>query len=196
MDLRMKIGKAITLGVIGAAAMTTITWIARHLLNVPVNLEMLLGTWIGMEPGLIPWMMGFMVHLSIGAIFGIFYAWSFEYLSHQADWFTGLELGAVHTLFSGLLLGIVPAMHPMIPAELAAPGIFFSGLGLMGVIAFCLLHLMFGAILGSLYGSVVDPIVWATRLTESETRSLRLAKHESIGAAASSVRRQESQTHA
>jgi hypothetical protein len=99
--------------------------------------------------------MGLIIHLVAGGIFALIYTAGFEYLTHRADWLVGLGFGVIHTLFSGLLLAMMPAMHPLVPEMLPAPGAFMANLGMMGVAAFFMLHLIYGAIVGTIYGPVV-----------------------------------------
>jgi hypothetical protein len=151
----MKTKTAIQAGVVGALVMTLIMWFARITEMLPANLEMMLGTMIGLPPGAVAWTVGLIIHLVAGAVFGLAYAWCFEHLTHRAGWLTGLGIGAAHTVASGLFLSAIPPLHPLIPEQMPAPGPFMAELGAIGVMAFALLHLIFGAIVGGAYGSVV-----------------------------------------
>lgn len=62
-------------------------------------------------------MMGLILHLIPGGIFALIHAARFEYLAHRADWLVGVGFGVIHTLFFGLLLVMMPAMHPLLPAQ-------------------------------------------------------------------------------
>jgi hypothetical protein len=163
----MKYGKAFGADVLGAVVMTALMAMARAM-GMPVNLEMVLGTMIGGAPSLASWIMGFIIHLMAGGIFALIYAVGFEYWTHRADWLVGLGFGVIHTLFSGVLLAMIPAMHPLVPEQMPAPGPFMSNLGMMGVLAFFILHLIYGAIVGAMYGPVIhQPVargVEATRV--------------------------------
>jgi hypothetical protein len=150
----MKYGKAFGAGVLGAVVMTVIMAMARAM-GMPVNLEMILGTMMGGPPSAAKWVMGFIMHLMAGGIFGLIYAVGFEYLTHRADWLVGMGFGFIHSLFAGLFMAIMPAMHPLIPEQMPAPGAFMSNLGMMGVIAEIMLHLIYGAIVGAMYGPVL-----------------------------------------
>jgi len=154
----MKMSTTMAAGIIGALVMTGIMWVARNILGMPVNLEMMLGTMIGMEPSVWAWFIGFVIHLTAGAVFALLYAEGFEHLTHRASWLVGLIFGAVHTVFSGFFLGLIPALHPLIPEQMAAPGLFMSATGVIGVIAFAALHLIYGAIVGGMYGPVLHPV--------------------------------------
>lgn len=149
----MKKKTAIQAGIVGALVMSFIMWLARITGTLPANLEMMLGTMIGLSPGAFAWIVGFVIHVVAGAVFGLIYAWCFERLLHQAGWLTGLGIGVVHTIVSGLFLAAIPALHPLIPQQMPAPGAFMAGLGALGVAAFAVLHLLFGAIVGGAYGT-------------------------------------------
>jgi hypothetical protein len=137
-ETAIKYGKAFGAGVLGAVVMTALMAMARAM-GMPVNLEMVLGTMIGGAPSL----------------FALIYAVGFEYWTHRADWLVGLGFGVIHTLFSSVLLAMIPAMHPLVPEQMPAPGPFMSNLGMMGVLAFFMLHLIYGAIVGAMYGPVI-----------------------------------------
>jgi hypothetical protein len=65
----------------------------------------------------------------------------------------GLVLGAGHALLAGMLLPVLGAAHPLVRAgSLPAPGPFATGIGGGSAAAlFVLLHLLYGAIVGSAY---------------------------------------------
>lgn len=152
----MKYGKAFGAGVLGAVVMTVIMAMARAM-GMQVNLEMMLGTMMGSPPSPATWIMGLIIHLVAGGIFALIYAAGFEYLTHRADWLVGLGFGFIHSLFAGLFMAMMPAMHPLIPEAMPAPGAFMSNLGMMGVVAEIMLHLIYGAIVGAMYGPVIHP---------------------------------------
>jgi len=80
------------------------------------------------------------------------YAVGFEYIMRRAGWAIGLGFGVIHTLIAGIGLGLMPAMHPLMPEIMPAPGAFMANLGTMGIAAFVILHLIYGAIVGTMYG--------------------------------------------
>lgn len=151
----MRIGKAVTAGLIGAVAMTVITWMGRIFMGMPVNMEMMLGTMFGLPPAMAAWVIGFAMHLMAGAVFALIYAAIFEYVTHRAGWGIGAGIGVGHTIFSGFMMGAVPMMHPLIPEQMPAPGMFMVNVP-MGVIAFFMLHIIYGAIVGGMYSSSIE----------------------------------------
>ena len=150
----MKYGKAFGAGVLGAVVMTVMMAVARAM-GMPANLEMMLGTMMGGPPSAAKWVIGFIIHLVDGGIFALIYAVGFEYLTHRAGWLVGAGFGFIRSLVAGLFMAMMPAMHPLIPEAMPAPGAFMSNLGLMGVIAEIMLHLIYGAIVGAMYGPVI-----------------------------------------
>ena len=162
----MKVGRAFAAGVMGALVMSFLIALARGL-GMQVNLEMMLGTMLGGPPSLSKWVMGFVMHLIIGGLWALLYAAGFEYLTHHASWVIGLGFAMIHALIAGVFMGIMPAIHPLIPAMMPAPGAFMAHLGLMGVIAEFMLHLIYGAIVGAMYG----PVLHGPHATRAEANS-------------------------
>ncbi|MBD3238993.1 MAG: hypothetical protein GF331_00300 [Chitinivibrionales bacterium] len=150
----MKWGRAFWAGVLGGAIMTILVAIARTM-GMPVNLSMMLGTLIGVTPSVGAWVLGFIIHLVISGLIAWLYAAGFEYATHRANAGIGAAFAIVHTILGGLFLGILPAIHPLMPDVIPAPGIFLSNLGVAGVVTFILLHLIYGVIVGGAYGVVL-----------------------------------------
>jgi hypothetical protein len=150
----MKIGRAFLGGMIGALVMTAVAGILR-LVGMPINLEMMQGSMLLGTVSPAAWVLGLVVHLIIGGVIGIVYAAIFEYAMHHASAGLGLAIGAVHAVISGIFLAFVPALHPLVPELLPAPGVFMLSLGALGVLLFVGLHLMYGAVVGGYYGPAV-----------------------------------------
>lgn len=153
--LLMKTSKAVIAGLVGALVLTLFGWVARTFMELPVNLELMLGTMLGLAPGAGAWFLGLCLHLAAGAGFALAYAWCFENLTHQAGVKPGLLFGFAHAISAGLILAAIPMLHPMVPEEMAAPGAFMSGLGALGVFLLFAEHLVFGAIVGGMYGTAI-----------------------------------------
>jgi hypothetical protein len=64
----------------------------------------------------------------------------------------GLAFGVVHTLAAGVVLGVLPAIHPLIGERIPSPGPFLARLGASGVLVGIVVHLGYGAVVGGLYG--------------------------------------------
>ncbi|MBA2321783.1 MAG: hypothetical protein H0V89_11590 [Deltaproteobacteria bacterium] len=160
----MSKGKLFFAGVVGGAAMSVVMGIARAM-GMQVNLEMMLGTLPGLQPGPLTWIIGLVMHLMISGLIALVYGVVFERVLHRAGIGAGLLVSIGHTLLAGLFMGMVPMMHPLIPEQMPAPGFFMANIGVMGVAAEVMLHLMYGAIVGGLAGGAL------TRRVESPAHS-------------------------
>lgn len=149
----MNTWRAFYSGVIGGAVFALLLALGR-MVGISVNLSILLGTMLGVSIGTGAWLVGFIMHLVVSGLIALLYALGFEYITHRAGSIVGLGFSLVHIILAGLFLGIIPSIHPRIPTQLNAPGIFLSNIGTGGVIEFVLFHLIYGLIVGSLYGQV------------------------------------------
>jgi hypothetical protein len=52
---------------------------------------------------------------------------------------------------------MLPNIHPMIPEQMPAPGAFLVNMGAPNVALFVVEHLLFGMIVGAIYGTVLHP---------------------------------------
>ncbi|MFN6962940.1 MAG: hypothetical protein ACK4S4_04150 [Pyrinomonadaceae bacterium] len=95
------------------------------------------------------WTAGLAMHAAVGAIWAIFYAYFF---------WSAVELrpvlqGIIFSLLPAMLAGsvMVPQLELMQPEVAGRLGLFASGLGVWGPLTIVLGHLIYGAVLGSLY---------------------------------------------
>jgi hypothetical protein len=159
----MKYGHAFVAGVIGGVVVSAVSAVAR-VLGVPVNFEILLGTILGHPPSLATWLAGLAAHLAFAGLVGLLYGWGFETLSGRADWRVGLGFGLVHAIVAGVLLWVLPAVHPLMAERIPAPGPFLSRFGGLGVLVELVVHLTYGATVGALYGPTRRHAATANRL--------------------------------
>ncbi|MGI8510332.1 MAG: DUF6789 family protein [Gemmatimonadaceae bacterium] len=152
----MKTGKAFGAGVVGGIVMVILMWMARTFMGMHMDLSMMEGT-LFLPMGPTAWIVGFIMHLIISGLIGLLYAWGFENVTHRSGAVVGMGFGVIHAVLAGLFMGMVPAMHPRIPEMMPAPGFFLSNMGMMGIIALFVLHLVYGAIVGGMYGPVEHP---------------------------------------
>lgn len=152
----MKAGKAFGAGVVGGIAMVILMWMARTFMGMQMNLSMMEGT-LFLPAGSAAWIMGFIMHLIMSGLIGLVYAWGFENLTHKSGAAVGAGFAIIHAIIAGFFFGIIPAIHPRIPEMMPAPGIFLSNMGAVAVVAFFILHLVYGSTVGALYGPVEHP---------------------------------------
>ncbi len=154
----MQKSKATIAGVIGALGMTLLMGILR-LLGMQLNLELILGAWFTKTVGPLTWLLGLAIHLAAGALFGVAYGAIFEHVLHRASLGIGACLGVIHGILSGLVLTVFPDVHPLVPEILPSPGAFMLSAGAGGLVAYLVLHVVYGAIVGSYY----KPILFENR---------------------------------
>lgn len=103
--------------------------------------------------------LGFAVHFALGILFGIVYALLFHLfgagtdISATAAW--GIALGALQGLALGAALGFMPAVHPRVGegAVISPPGFFGRNYGVSMPVGLVVLHIIFGAVVGVVYGT-------------------------------------------
>lgn len=143
-------GSAFLAGVLGALAMTVLMSLCRALNLTALNLEILLGSLIASRVGPGVWLLGFVTHLVVGGFFGLLYGIAFQVTGRSGPG-TGTLFGFAHWLVAGSFLMVFPAIHPLIPEVLRAPGPFALALGGSAFVLTLLEHLMYGAIVGGVY---------------------------------------------
>jgi len=159
----MKILKGIFGGVVGALTMSVVTAGLRAA-GVPINFELILGSLFTLELGFATWLLGLAIHLALGAWFALLYALVFEYCLGRANWGMGVLVALAHLALGGVALIALPALHPLMPEVLAAPGPLMVSLGWTACVGFVAVHLMFGAIVGGFYGKTHAGPVFAQRM--------------------------------
>jgi hypothetical protein len=153
----VKTDRALISGMAGGLVMTALAWIARATMDLPSNMEMMFGTMFGMRQGTSAWLLGLGIHLAGSALIALIYAWSFERVTHRANWLIGGGIGSLHALIAGGVMGFMPEMHALIPEHMPAPGFFMANMGAMPVILDFAMHMIYGAIVGAAYGRVAPP---------------------------------------
>lgn len=136
----MNIGRAFLAGVVGGVVMSVGLAMGRAM-GMPANLEVMLGTMI-VQPGTSAFLLGLMMHLTISGLIALIYAWGFENVTHRSSAAIGAGFGVIHGVIGGMFMGMMPMMHPLIPEVMPAPGAFMSNMGVMGVIAEMVLHIL------------------------------------------------------
>jgi hypothetical protein len=151
---RVAFAKAILAGGAGALA-----WEACLRLLLIVGLPMfdlvrVLGTMVlGQAPVWQWWLIGILLHIAVGAIWAIFYAY---FLWSVFNW-KPLWQGAVFSLGPALLAGLVMVpqmsfMHPFVlQGEMPGFGAFANHMGWGGPAGIIFGHLIYGATMGALY---------------------------------------------
>jgi len=151
-------GWAILAGLIGGPAMAGLLYAGVLMLpsQMKMNLFMLLGSMM-LPVGATAFVVGAMVHVMMSIVFGLVHGAVFavaDINSAEAAW--GLLFGAVHWVMAGMALAMLPLVHPRIRSgELPSPGPFALHYPPMTAMGFLVLHLLFGVLIGIIYGSAV-----------------------------------------
>jgi len=151
---RVAFGKAIVAGAIGALAWEVAARVLI-ILGIPLfDLVRTLGTMVlGDVTVWLWWPMGMALHATVGAIWAVFYAYFFW---STFDWPPSLQ-GLAFSLGPATLAGLVMVpqmsfMHRLIiEGKLPPTGVFAVKLGWGGPAGIILGHLVYGAVMGSLY---------------------------------------------
>ena len=131
----MNAGRAFLAGVIGAVVMSLIMTGLRWL-GVPLQIELRLAAMLGAGS----LVLGLILHLLIGGLVGLVYALVFEYAFEQSGVGPGVIVGAINAMLAGFLW-----------AAFDGPGRFWTSFGPVGAIAILLVHMTYGATVGTLY---------------------------------------------
>lgn len=173
----MNVGVSILGGLIGGTAMIGVLYMAIWMMpkQMKMNLLLLLGTMVA-PVGAAAYGAGFMAHVMMSVVFGVLHGG----LNHAVGVTSagqgaayGALFGLGHALAVGVVLGAMPMIHPrmrtsqgrLVPALaggaalrdeelLDPPGFFGLNYPLPTVMGFFMLHVMFGVIVGALYGAL------------------------------------------
>jgi len=99
---------------------------------------------------------GFAAHLFGGGVFGIVYAVIFR-ITGAAGWRFGMTLGLLHWFLSGLAIGQLAMRYPQMLGFLPADPPFETAAGTAQIGWLLLMHLVFGALLGSSFEILESP---------------------------------------
>lgn len=151
--------RAFWAGVTGGIVMTILMAMGRWMGMTNMNMAMMQGSMITQTLGPGTWFLGLMMHLIISGMIGSIYAWGFESVTRRASAGIGAGFAIIHAIIGGIVIGMMGAMHPLTvspptpvpPGRLLAPGFFAINFGMMTTMAFIVLHLIYGSIVGGMY---------------------------------------------
>jgi hypothetical protein len=143
---------------------TLVTAAARFVDPAFIDIEYWLGARITHTYDAATWVVGLFLHLSMGGLSAIAYAFVFERVTRRAGISRGASVGLVHGVIVGALWVSVSGI------QLAATP--WASLGaLLSVVAFsATLHMFYGSIVGAVYGRV-DAVLPRTHLEIPAGRS-------------------------
>lgn len=153
----MNWGSAIIAGLVATIVMTILMYMGKAM-GMRMDMPRILGLMFAQPEhrGSI-YTIGMIVHLMIGVIFAIIYGLLFNLFGIPANWLWGAVFGLIHGIVIGLMLPIMPSIHPRMGGSNVLPrlGAFASNYGSMIPVAWIVLHIIFGAVIGWLYSASV-----------------------------------------
>jgi len=142
---------AIISGIAATLVMTMMMALAPKMGFPKMDIVGLLSTMFSKKSNLL---LGWMMHLMMGVIFALVYAFLWSQGIGSATWVNGLLFGAVHWLVVGVIMLMIPMLHAGIRSgEVKAPGMYMSanGGGMMAFIGGLMGHMVFGLVVALLY---------------------------------------------
>ena len=149
-------GPAISAGLIAGTVMAMLLYMGVAMMpgQMKMNLFYMLGTMMVRDKPM-AYVAGAIQHAMMSVVFGLVHValfTAFDLESSLAAW--GLLFGLGHWVVSGIGLGMVPVMHPLMRrGELQAPGAFAMSYPSMTAMGFFMLHIVFGVLVGALYAA-------------------------------------------
>ncbi len=148
----MDILSAIISGIVGTIAISMVMAVAPMMGMPKMDIVGLLSTMFGKPNRILGWMM----HMMMGVVFALIYAFLWSVGIGTPNWLFGLIFGAVHWLIVGLIMGMIPLMHAGIKSgDVDPPGLWMTNQG--GKMAFLgglMGHMIFGLIVALVYALI------------------------------------------
>lgn len=148
----LNLGRAIPAGIVAWIVFTIVLYVLP-LLGVPkLDLAEMLGGLFGVNSVAMGWVILFVA----GIVFALLYAfWWVRHLPGPG-WQRGLVYGIVPWFVMAVIVApLLPVLNPTMDVK-TAPGFFFINLGIVAIFGSLVAFLMWGIVLGVLYGSVVE----------------------------------------
>jgi hypothetical protein len=153
----MKLGRAVIAGLVGGVVVIVAMIIAGAISGTDADLCRLAGAVItGRESGG-SWLVGCVAQLAIAIVAALVYAGIFEWILRRAGVLAGLAIALGHVVIAGIAVGFLP-VSGMLSAGMSPPGAFLEYRGWPVIGTFVVAHLVFGAIVGALYGQPVHRV--------------------------------------
>ena len=151
-------GAAIVAGIIGGVIMSVALYMGIAMMprQMKMNLFLMLGTMMVRDTKM-AYVAGAMMHIGMSVVFGLIHValyQAFGLESALVAW--GVLFGLGHWVITGMGLGMMPVMHPLIrTGQMDAPGAFATNYPTMTAMGFLMLHVLFGILVASFYTALV-----------------------------------------
>ncbi|MBI3167828.1 MAG: hypothetical protein HYZ22_05080 [Chloroflexi bacterium] len=149
----MNILSAVIAGVVASLVFSMVLAMAPKMGMPKMDIVSLLGSMFSAKSNLV---LGWMMHLMMGVVFALIYAFLWSAGIGGATWVGGLIFGTVQSLVVGMIMGMIPMMHVGIKSgAVKAPGLWMTNNG--GAMAFMgglVGHMIFGAVIALVYAAL------------------------------------------
>ena len=145
----MNILSAVISGIAGTIVISIVMGAAPMMGMPKMDIVDLLSTMFGKPNRVLGWMM----HLMMGVVFALIYAFLWSIGIGSANWFFGLIFGAVHWLVVGVMMAMIPIMHVGIKnGDVKAPGMWMTNQGgFMAFLGGLMGHMVFGLVVALIF---------------------------------------------
>ncbi len=147
----MNVVSAIVAGLAGTLVMSMVMALAPKMGFPKMDIVGMLSSMFSKKS--IP-VLGWMMHLMMGVVFALIYAFLWSKGVGAGTWVYGLVFGAIHWMIVGIIMVMIPMLHVGIRSgSVKAPGIYMAGNG-GGVKAFLgglMGHMLFGLVVALVY---------------------------------------------
>ena len=148
----MNVLSAVIAGIAGTIAISMVMGLAPMMGMPKMDIVDMLSTMFGKPNKVLGWMM----HLMMGVVFALIYAFLWSRGFGSSNWLFGLIFGVVHWLIVGVIMAMIPMMHVGIKnGDVEAPGMWMTNQG--GILAFVgglMGHMVFGLVVTLVYNLV------------------------------------------
>jgi hypothetical protein len=145
----MNIIGVIAAGIVGTGVISMVMGVAPKMGLPKMDIVGMLSTMFGKPNRVLGWVM----HMMMGVVFALIYAFLWSVGIGSAGWLSGLLFGAGHWIVVGLMFGVIPMMHVGIKnGDVEKPGLWMTNQG--GMMAF------FGGLMGHMIFGIVVALVY------------------------------------
>lgn len=134
-------------GLIGAIILTALIYLLR-LFSQDLDIPYLIGTrFVGTENKSQIYVIGILLHLLVGAGWGVLYVILLTAMVVTPNWPAGILWGLAHGIFVGSMMGIIADTHPYMGEDkpIKSPGILGNKWGAAIPYWVLILHIIYGA---------------------------------------------------
>ncbi len=152
-EIKMNALSAVIAGIVATTVFTMVLVMAPRMGMPKMDIVSLLGSMFSTKSNPV---LGWTLHLMMGVVFALAYAFLWWLGFGAATWGIGLIFGAIHWLIVGMVMGMIPMVHVGIKrGAVQAPGLWMTKNG--GAMAFMgglVGHAIFGAVVALVYASL------------------------------------------